>query len=82
VNAQDVLERHGEDVAPRRLLGLVFLQLVLGGEGQRRKIGERPDGGGLDPGLLELAAVERTVRGGMSDLLAQAPCLHPRHLGA
>ena len=82
VNAHDVSQRDGEHVAPGRSGGLVFLQLVLGGEGETAKIVEAPDPRRLDACGLELAAVERAVRGGVTHLLAQAQRLPPRHGGA
>jgi hypothetical protein len=82
VDPEHVFQRHREDVAPRWILRLVFLQLVLGREGQPAEVVQRADGRRLDRGGPELAPVERTVRRRVGHLFAKASCLHPRHLGA
>jgi len=82
VDPEHVVQRYGEHVAPRRLLRLVLLELVLGREREPRKIVERPDSRRLEPGRLELSTVERAVGRRVGHLLAQAARLHPRHLGA
>ena len=82
VHARDLGERDGQHVAPRRPRRLVLLQLVLGREGQLAKIIEASDPCGRDTRGLELAPVERTVRGRVAHLLAQLRGLPARHGGA
>src|SRR5204863_1791740 len=78
VDAQNVLERDGEQVPPRRRRRLVLPQLVLGGEWQAAHVVER-----LQPrSPPELATIERAVGPGMRQLFAQPRDLEPSHGGA
>ena len=82
VHAQHVGERHRQQVAPRRARGLVFLQLVLGGERQAPQIVERAELRRIGAHAAELSSIERAVAGGVGHLLAQPAELQARHLGA
>src|SRR5262249_25677834 len=82
VHAHDVCERNGEHIAPWRTVGLILLQLILGGEGETAQVLERADLRRLRPGRLELPAIEGTVSGSVPHLLADTRRLPPRHGGA
>ena len=63
-------ERHRQHVAPRRMRRLVVLQLVLRGERQSAQIVERAELRRIGTQPAKLASIERTVPGGVGDLLA------------
>src|SRR6185295_11373971 len=78
----DVGKRHRQHGAPRRMRGLVLLQLVLRRERQAREVVERAEARGIDAGGAQASAVERAVAGGVGHLLAQPPRLEATHVGA
>src|SRR5262249_28732348 len=71
VDTQTVLERHGQQRTPQRMVGLILLQLVLRRERQAAQIVERANVGGLDSRGVELPTVERARLIGVLDLLVQ-----------
>jgi hypothetical protein len=78
VHAQALLERHGEQRAPERVIRLVLLQLVLGGERQALEVRQRADLLRPDAGGVELLAIERAVVVSVRDLCAQPLLLQAR----
>jgi len=82
MHPEDLGERDGEHIAPRRPGRLILLQIVLGGEGQALQISHRPDERRLHARGLELAPVEGAVRRRVAHLLAQALRLPTGHQGA